>query len=139
MTILAVPGEFGLDEYIVCPHGPIGSLRERMLQRAKVVEGSYAHDLVDQLHRAIFIQSLDVKGDFQTYFNSEYPAFEEYLHRRERLPCNVAAALASDFEACTGMYRFRPRYSRHSFLSDASGIQLLSDLLEDPMEREEAI
>jgi hypothetical protein len=135
MMILAIPGEFGLDEYIVCPAASAtgADLRKRMLERAKVSEGSYAFGLIDQLHTGIFIQSLDLKADFQTYFALEYRSFAQYLCRRERLSANVVSRLANAFDVSTGMYRFRPR---HSFLEDASGVELLSRLLEDGAEGE---
>jgi hypothetical protein len=134
--ILTVAGEFGPEEYIVCPRAPItiSELRQRMLERAKVAEGSYAYSLVDDLHTGIFVQSLDLKADYETYFASEYRSFGEYLCRRARLPSGVVRTLTGGFEGSAGMYHFRPR---HSFLNDASGLDLLSRLLEDPPEREE--
>jgi hypothetical protein len=134
--IVAVPGEFGLDDHIVCPPITVdgADVRQLMLERARVAEGSYAYALIDQLHTGIFIQSLDLKADYESYFASEYESFTEYLCRRERLSSSVVAKLANAFEGSVGIYRFRPR---HSFLGDSSGVELLSSLLEDPTEREE--
>ena len=54
------------DEYIVCPRAPptVAELRNRMLQRAKVAEGQTRYRFVDDLHAAIFVQSLDLKADY---------------------------------------------------------------------------
>lgn len=130
MKILAIPGEFGLDEYIVClgPAETGADARTRMLARARVTDGSYAFGLIDQLHAAIFVQSIDLKADFQTYFAIEYRSFDQYLCRRERLAQGVALELTKAFDESAGIYRFRPR---HSFLGDASGVELLSRLLGD--------
>ncbi len=118
------------DEYVVCPRSPItvAELRERMLQRAKVSPGSYAYRLIDDLHAAIFVRSLDLKADYVAYFTREYEFFGEYLRCRERLSSAVVATLTKSFDVSIGMYRFRPGYA---FLDDAYGLEFLTRLVED--------
>ncbi len=123
------------DEYIVCPRTPatVAELRERMLQRAKVTEGSYAHRLIDDLHSAIFVQSLDLKADYETYFASEYASFGEYLRRRTHLSSEVVATLTEAVDVSSGIYHFRPAYE---FLADTDGLDFLTRLVEDSPVRE---
>jgi hypothetical protein len=131
MIISLKPDQQSQDEYIVCPRTPTtaAELRGRMLQRAKVIEGSYAYRLVDNLHSAILAQSLDLKADYVTYFSREYESFGEYLRRRLRFPSAVVTSLTEAVDMSSGMYHFRPAYS---FLTDEYGLNLLKRLLEDP-------
>lgn len=121
--------QFSQDEYVVCPRTPItvAELRDRMLQRAKVSPGSYAHRLIDDLHAAIFVQSLDLKADYVSYFAREYESFAEYLRRRERFPLAVVATLTKSFDVSMGMYHFQPGYA---FLADTYGLKFLTRLIE---------
>lgn len=99
-----------------------------MLKRAKVVEGSYAFGLIDDLHSAIFVRSLDLKADYNAYFAGEYESFGEYLRRRARFPSGVVTTLTQVFDESTGIYHFRPAYS---FMTDSYGLEFLTRLLED--------
>ena len=118
------------DEYVVCPHSPltVAELRDRMLQRAKVAEGSYAYRLVVDLHAALFVQSLELKGDYNVYFAGEYESFREYLRRRARFPSSVVARLAEVVDESSGVYHFRPWYD---FLDDTYGLEFLTSLVEN--------
>lgn len=130
MIIPLKSSKYSRDEYVVCPRAPItvAELRERMLQRAKVGSGSYAYRLIDNLHAAIFVQSLDLKADYVTYFAREYESFAEYLRCREHLSSVVVGTLAGAFDVSTGMYHFEPGYV---FLAETYGLEFLSLLIED--------
>src|SRR5688572_15481584 len=95
MIIPFRPQKYSTEEYIVCPRAPITVpvLRERMLQRAKVSDGSYAYRLIDDLHAEIFVQSLDMKADYEAYFATEYRSFREYVRRRTRFTSAVVSRL----------------------------------------------
>lgn len=122
--------KYSQDEYIVCPRAPatVAELRDHMLQRAKVTEGSYAYRFIDNLHAAIFVQSLDLKPDYEAYFAREYASFGQYLRRRGHFPSGVVATLTQLFDISSGMYHFRPA---HAFLADKYGLDFLTRLLED--------
>ena len=121
---------YGQDEYIVCARESltVAESRDRMLRRAKVVEGAYAFRLIVDLHAAIFVQSLDLKADYEAYFSCEYESFAEYLRRRARFPSYVVSRLTRVLDESTGMYHFRPGYT---FLADTYGLEFLTRLLED--------
>lgn len=120
----------GQDEYVVCPRAPVtvAELRERMLQRAKVIMGSYAYRLIDDLHSAIFVRSLDLKADYDAYFAREYASFGEYLRRRTRVPSAAAAKISEAVNVSSSVYHFRPVYA---FLDDSYGLDFLTRLLEE--------
>lgn len=124
------PQEYSLEDFIVCPRAPatVGELRERMLRRAKVTHGSYAYRLIEDLHSAIFIQSLDLKADFEKYFVIEYGSFAKYVRRRTRIPSTVADQIISVVDASSGVYYVKRSFD---FLSDTNGLELLTKLLED--------
>lgn len=130
MIIPFKTSEYGQDEYIIGLRSPmtVAELRERMLQRAKVSRGSYAYQLIDNLHAQIFVQSLDLKTDYEAYFAREYESFSEFLRRRERLPSEVVARLAEAFDISIGMYYYKPGYA---FLTDSYGLEFLTRLIED--------
>ena len=118
------------DEYVVCPRAPatVAELRERMLKRARVIEGSYAYRLIDDLHAMIFVRSLDLKADYEQYFAIEYRSFGEFLRRRTRIPSPAVARLTEALDVSSGMYQFDPT---HAFLTDTYGLDFLTKLLED--------
>ncbi|WP_129629291.1 hypothetical protein [Candidatus Oscillochloris fontis] len=130
MIIPFKTSEHGQDEYIICLRSPmtVAELRERMLQRAKVSQGSYAYQLIDNLHAQIFIRSLDLKADYAIYFAREYASFFDYLRRRERLPLEIVARLAEAFDMSIGMYYYKLGYA---FLTDTYGLEFLTRLVED--------
>jgi len=132
--VIHLLGEYNQDEFVVCPLAPItvAELRERMLQRAKVTVGSYAYRLINDLHSAIFVQSLDLKADYEAYFVREYASFGEYLRRRARFPSAVVATLSKAIDMSSGMYHLRSWYA---FLTDTYGLEFLTRLLEDPPAR----
>jgi len=131
MIIRLNPGRYSQDEYVVCPRVPVtvAELRDRMLRRAKVTEGSYAYRLMDNLHAAIFVQSLDLKADYAGYFAREYASFGEYLQRRTHFPPEVVTRLTETADISNGMYHFSPVYA---FLTDTYGLEFLTRLVDDP-------
>lgn len=94
------------DEYVVSLRAQlsVAEVRDQMLLRARVTQGTYAHRLVSDVHAAIFIRSLDLKTDYHTYFKREYGSFREYLKRRVRLPASVVAKLKEVHESSSGIY-----------------------------------
>lgn len=122
--------EHGLEDLVVCPRAPttVDELRERMLQRAKVVKGSYAYRLIEDLHSAIFFQSLDLMADYEEYFAIEYTSFGEYIRRRTNIPPTATEQIIAVADTSSGVY-----YVKRSFdyISDPNGVELLSNLLED--------
>jgi hypothetical protein len=122
--------EHSWDGYIICLRAPmtVAEIQERMLQRAKASRGSYAYQLVDNLHAHIFVQSLDLKADYEAYFAREYETFSAYLCRREHFQMKVVTRLVAAFDMSIGMYYYEPRYT---FLSGSYGIEFLTRLIED--------
>lgn len=122
--------EYGLERFVVCPSGPVtvDELRERMLDRARVARGSYAYRLVEDLHSAIFLQSLDLKADFETYFAREYESFGDFVRRRTRIPSAVIDQIVASVELSSGIYYVKRSFD---FLSETRGLELLEHLLED--------
>lgn len=122
--------DYRLEAFIVCPRVPatVDELRERMLQRAKVTQGSYAYQLIEDLHSAIFLQALDLKADYEAYFAREYATFSEYIRRRTRIPSAAIDQVVAAVDTSSGVY-----YVKRSFdyLSDTHGLGLLSNLLEE--------
>lgn len=129
--IIPLKSQYSQDDYIVCPRVPatVAELRDRMLRRAKVTTGSYAYRLIDDLHAAIFVQSLDLKTDYEGYFAREYASFGEYLRRRARFRWAVVDRLIEAVKVSSGMYHFRATYA---FLADDYGLEFLQRLVDDP-------
>ena len=127
--IVSFLGDFNQEVYVVCPRAPItvAELRMRMLQRARVIEGSYAYGLVDKLHSAIFVRSLNLKADYEAFFSCEYGTFSEYLRRREGIPATIAATLGKVVDRSSGVYHFDP----WTLWTDTHGLELLKRLVED--------
>jgi hypothetical protein len=122
-----------LDEYIICLQAgtTVAEMRGRMLRRAKVTSGSYAFNLIDDLHAAIFVRSLDLKADYKTYFALEYGEFSEYLIQRMRLQRGAVSVIAKEYVVSAGMYYFKPTYV---FLCDEYGVKFMRSLMDERSE-----
>lgn len=120
------------DEYIVCPSSSmtVETMRDLMISRAQASAGSYAYRLVDDLHSAIFMRSLDLMADYAVYFSVEYDSFEKYLRRRMGFPSAVLTTLANAYQMSSGMYHFLPA---HDFLNDDFGREFLTQLMEESL------
>src|SRR5437868_2514244 len=73
--------------FLLCLTAPVSEAT--FLRRAKVRVGTYAGDLMAQLHGAIFKRSLELKSDYATYFAREYSTFGEYVSKLFRLSDDV--------------------------------------------------
>jgi hypothetical protein len=102
--------------------------REQVFIRAKVTPGSYAGRLVERLYRNIFEMSLELKRDYNLYYQLEYDTFYRYLRRRLLLSKDEAAIIAPCFEISAAIIEYKPR---HYFLRDDPGRALLEKLLTD--------
>src|SRR6266513_5596712 len=111
--------------FLVCLRGPVS--RGAFLQRAKARAGTYAGDLICQLHQAIFEHSVELKSDYSTYFAREYDGFGSYLSRLFTFDYHIVEQLLAAYNT----YRFIYRYQRTLyFLEGAYGIDFLTKLIE---------
>jgi hypothetical protein len=111
--------------YVICLNYAI---EERtMLTRAKVKSGSYAGDLVANLHSGIFHHSIELKRDYSKYYSVEYGTFAEYARRRFLFPPDVVNIISTQSSQTTQIIYFRPSYW---FLEDNYGYDFLVRLLE---------
>lgn len=102
--------------------------REHFVARAKVTPDTYAGRLIERLYRNIFEMSLELKRDYDMYYQLEYDTFYRYLRRRLLLSKDEAATIASCFESSAIIIEYKPR---HYFLRDDTGLALLEQLLMD--------
>lgn len=102
--------------------------REQFFARAKVMQGSYAGRLIERLYRNIFEMSLELKRDYDLYYQLEYDTFFRYLRRRLLLSKSEAEIVASCFENSSVIIEYKPW---HYFLRDDTGRALLENLLMD--------
>ncbi len=96
------------------------------LQRAKVKPGSYAGELMANLHEGIFGRSLELKQDFAKYYAIEYVSFDKYLRKRFLLSSEVAGKVGKEFSRSRQIIHFHPGYC---FIEDDYGRDFLEKLL----------
>lgn len=99
-----------------------------MLNRSMASESTYAWKLVLSLHSDIFVKSLDIKKDYDTYFTPEYPQFAHYLRREVGLSPAAIGKLSQAYASALGMYLFDPY---QAFLLDENGANILSKLIDN--------
>ena len=68
--------------------------KSTLMLRAKVKAGSYAGNLIANLHDEIFSYSLDLKHDYLSYYAVEYDEFFIYVRKRFLFNQEVARTLA---------------------------------------------
>jgi hypothetical protein len=89
---------------------------------------SYAGELVANLHDSIFRQSLDLKRDYDEYYDVEYKTFGEYLKKRFLFLPEVVAKCSEQLHRSRMMIYFQPRVH---FLEDFEyGCSFLGKFLE---------
>jgi hypothetical protein len=118
------------ETFLLCLAGPVSP--GTLLRRAKVRADSYAGDLISQLHKGIFVQSLELKTDYATYFTREYQTFGNYLSRLFKFDDGVIRALQDVYKTCEVIYRYRPNLY---FLEGAYGREFLAKLIEPASKR----
>lgn len=97
-----------------------------LIQRAKVKPGSYAGELISNLHDEIFCYSLDLKSDYSNYYEVEYGKFYHYARRRLMFDDDIAQKLVDHLEKSAVILLFEPPYY---FLEDEYGFEFLGRLL----------
>jgi len=111
--------------YLLCLEALVD--KATMMQKAKVKAGSYAGDLISNLHDEIFSYSLNLKHDYLSYYTDEYCEFFVYARKRFLFKKEVANALAEVFDKCAAILLFEPSYY---FLEDEYGVDFLGRILE---------
>jgi hypothetical protein len=125
MIIALTPDSLFRHKYLLCLRGPVDEAA--FLRRAKVKSGTYAGDLIANLHDRIFHRSLELKSDYAKYYNVEYATFAEYSRRRFLFPADVVNGLSLQFPRTRLIIYLHPGYS---FLEDDYGREFLEKLLE---------
>ena len=101
--------ELGDNKWLICTNEMVS--QADIEERAGVRSGTYAADLVNRLHRQIFEKSINLKGDYLTYFKPEYKSFKRFLQVRFDFSDEVvqeADALFSDYQYifCMSLFSF---------------------------------
>lgn len=111
--------------YLLCGISAISKVE--FLRRARVRAGTYAGELIDRLHDAIFQCSPDLAADYSKYYAIEYSTFAQYLRKRVRLPADIIRRVTRHCSKDQTVLHFHPGYS---FLDEEYGTEFLKRLLE---------
>ena len=112
------------DEYILpIRHVPTET---QFLDRAKVMPDSYAGRLISKLYYRLFSISLELKN-YSTFYEAEYPTFEQYLRKRHLLNKEDASELNARYANAAAIIRFGRLYT---FMEEGAGADLLAQLLD---------
>lgn len=95
--------------YLLCLNSAID--KAVFLRRAKVKAGTYAGDLLANLHDGIFHRSIELKSDYTKYYALEYRTFAEYARKRFLLPFDVVGTTTSQVSRVGLIIYFHPSYS----------------------------
>lgn len=98
-----------------------------LLRRAKVKAGTYAGDMIANLHDGIFRRSVELKSDYRKYYEVEYGTFAEYARKRFLFPLEAISILSAQFLQSGLIIHYRPGFW---FLEDNYGQDFLERLLE---------
>lgn len=115
----------GGEAFLICLSAAVDEAT--FLRRGKVRPGSYAGELLSNLHDAIFRQSLQLERDYREYYAVEYSTFAEYLRKRFLLPPDTAVAASTEFDRAKRITYFLPRYC---FIEGNYGLEFLTKLVE---------
>lgn len=126
MEIVWVDRRDGRDRFYVALPKRIS--KEKFFARAKVTPGTYAGRLIGRLYHHIFETSLELKRDYDLYYQLEYGTFYRYLRRRLLLSKDEAEIIAGCLDASEIIVEYK---SRHYFLREDTGWELLEKLLAD--------
>jgi hypothetical protein len=111
--------------YVLCLRS--GIEKGVLLRRAKVKVGTYAGDLIANLHDGIFRRSIELKSDYRKYYEVEYDTFAAYARKRFLFPLEVVSTLSAQFSQSGLLIHYRPDFW---FLEDNYGKDFLERLLE---------
>lgn len=71
--------ETNIGMIIVCAQRPS---REQILKHGGALDGSYAADLIKRLYHFIVGRAIDLKKEYQDYYESEYSDIKAFLYHR---------------------------------------------------------
>lgn len=111
--------------YLICLDALIN--QAKLLRTAKVKPGTYAGELITDLHDGIFRRSIELKRDYAEYYSAEYATFAEYVHKRFRFAPEMVRLASEQFSSSRQIIYFHPS---HCFLEDDYGREFLEKLLE---------
>jgi len=80
---------------IVCAQRPS---REQILKHGGARDGSYAADLIKRLYHFIVGRAIDLKKEYQDYYESEYRDIKAFLYHRYCLSAKWLERLAIEIE-----------------------------------------
>ena len=111
--------------YLLCLNSGIDETA--LLRRAKLKTGTYAGDLIANLHDGIFRRSIELKSDYRKYYDVEYDTFAEYARRRFLFPLEIVKTLSAQFSQASLIIHYHPSFW---FLEDSYGQDFLERLFE---------
>jgi hypothetical protein len=122
-TIGRNPSSFD-HSYIICLNGVVDEAT--LMRRAMVKPGTYAGDLLMNLHDAIFRRSFELKREYAEYYAVEYATFDEFVRKRLLLSQEVIGKLSAEFARSSRVIYFNSCYC---FLEEDYGREFLEKLL----------
>jgi hypothetical protein len=124
--IIPIKSESGFQtSYVLCLR--TGVSEASLLRRAQVRVGTYAGELVTNLHDGIFRLSIELKSDYAKYYALEYSTFAEYVWKRFLFSRDIASAISAQLSTANLIIYFHPSYW---FIEDAYGQEFLERLFE---------
>jgi len=101
---------------------------------AKVKKGSYAGDLVDRIHRCLFVNTKDLVGEYEKYYKIEYSDFSMFLFWKYRIDLELAKDLGTSINKKTFV-----GYGRNtiSMIADDTFKRVLENILSELGEKNE--
>lgn len=100
--------------------------KEQFMAAARVRPRSYAGRMLERIYSQIFEGSLELKHDYETYYQVEYAEFTKYAKRRRRLKSEEAEKISAVYQSSAVILEYRPR---QSFLQEEVGTEMLTKLL----------
>jgi hypothetical protein len=125
MILTLVPDSSWRHSYLLCLRAPVNE--DTLLRRAKAKPGTYAGELLANLHDAIFRRSLELKRDYTEFYAPEYATFAEYVRKRFLFPPDTVLSVSAQFPHSRQIIHFHPGFC---FIEDDYGREFLQRLLE---------
>jgi hypothetical protein len=122
------PGSTFRRSYVLCLRS--GIEEGTLLRRAKVQVGTYAGDLIANLHNGIFRRSIELKSDYRKYYEVEYVTFSEYVRKRFLFPLESVSSISAQFSQSDLIIHYHPGFWFLEDNEDNYGQDFLEKLLE---------
>lgn len=91
---------------------------ELFKEKAKIVNGLFASEIIEKIYNALVRNSKDIKSDYEKYFSDEFYSFDEFLEKRYYLDEDCINLINSNLQSHCILFQKEQSYGGYDNFID---------------------